>query len=185
MMKLFRKKWVLISSVAIVLIAAVVIGATRINGNSNKDDDEVEREVVHRGPFRVKIQESGSLRSRIEVDVRSNVEGEITDIMVEESDLVEEGQPLMKIDAKQILEDKRQAEAYRDARLAELEQADLRIKIADQREQSDLLQSQNAVAKAEASLQSFAVNRQQRINEAETLVATTQNLLNRDQISLK
>lgn len=185
MMKLFRKKWVLISSVAFVLIAAVVIGATRINGNSNKDNDEVEREAAHRGHFRVKIQESGSLRSRIEVDVRSNVEGEITDIFVEESDLVEEGQPLMKIDAEQILEDKKQAEAYRDARKAELEQADLRIKIADQREQSDLLHAQNAVAKAEASLQSFAVNRQQRINEAETLVATTQNLLNRDQISLK
>ena len=159
--------------------------ATRINGNSNKDDDEVEKEAAHRGHFRVKIQESGSLRSRIEVDVRSNVEGEITDIFVKESELVEEGQPLMKIDAEQILEDKKQAEAYRDARKAELEQADLRIKIADQREQSDLLQAQNAVAKAEASLQSFAVNRQQRINEAETLVATTQNLLNRDQISLK
>lgn len=185
MMKLFRKKWVLISSVAFVLIAAVVIGATRINGNSNKDDDEVEREVVHRGPFRVKIQESGSLRSRIEVDVRSNVEGEITDILIEEGDPVEEGQPLMKIDAEQILEEKKQAEAYRDARQAELQQAELRIKIAEQREESDLLHAQNAVAKAEASLQSFAVNRQQRINEAETLVATTQNLLNRDQISLK
>ncbi len=185
MMKLFRRKWVLISSVAFVLIAAVVIGAIHIKGNSNKDDDEVEREVVHRGPFRVKIQESGSLRSCVEVDVRSNVEGEIVDIFIEEGELVEKDQPLMKIDAEQILEEKRQAEAYRDARQAELEQADLRIKIAEQREQSDLLQAQNVVAKAEASLQSFAVNRQQRINEAETLVVTTQNLLNRDQISLK
>ena len=185
MMKLFRKKWVLISSIAIILIAAVVIGATRINGNNKKDDDEVEREVVHRAPFRVEIQESGSLRSRIEVDVRSNVEGEITEILIEEGDFVEEGEHLIRIDAKQILEDKRQAEAYRDARKAELEQANLRIKIADQREQSDLLQAQNSVAKTEASLQSFAVNRQQRINEAETLVATTQNLLNRDEISLK
>lgn len=185
MMKLFRKRWVLISSIAIILIAAVVIGATRINGSSNKDDEEVEREVVFRAPFRVKIQESGSLRSRIEVDVRSNVEGEITDILIEEGDLVEEGQPLMKIDAEQILEEKKQAEAYRDARQAELQQAELRIKIAEQREESDLLQAQNAVAKAEASIQSFAVNRQQRINEAETLVATTQNQLNRDQISLK
>ncbi|MDE0084976.1 MAG: HlyD family efflux transporter periplasmic adaptor subunit, partial [Candidatus Poribacteria bacterium] len=125
------------------------------------------------------------LRSFIEVDVRSNVEGEITEIFVEESKTVQEGDPLLEIDAKQILEDMKQAEANRDARKAELEQADLRIQIAEQREKSDLLQAQNAVAKAEANLQSFAANRQQRITEAETLVATTQNLLDRDQISLK
>ncbi len=184
-MKKIGKKWGIIGSAVIVFIAIVVIGATRINSGKKNDDEEVKREVVHRGPFRVKIQETGSLRSLIEVDVRSNVEGEIEKLLIQEGDLVEEGQPLLEIDAEQILEEKKQAEAYRDARKAELEQANLRIEIADKREQSDLLQAQNAVAKSEAYLQSFAVNRQQRITEAETLVMTTQNLLNRDIISMK
>lgn len=178
------KKWFVIGTVAIVVIAIVVIGATRIN-NRQKEDGEDKREVVRRGEFLVKVQESGSLRSFIEVDVRSNVEGEITQIFVEESDTVQEGDPLLKIDDEQILEDMKQAEANRDARNAELEQADLRIKIAEKREKSDLLQAKNSVAKSEAYLQSFAANRQQRITEVETLVATTQNLLNRDKISLR
>lgn len=176
------KKWIIIGTV---VIAVAVIGATRMNFGQKKNDEEDKREVVRRGEFLVKVQESGSLRSFIEVDVRSNVEGEIKKIHVEESDTVQEGDPLLKIDDEQILEDMKQAEAYRDARNAEREQADLRIKIAEQREKSDLLQAQNAVAKAEANLQSFAANKLQRITEAETLVATTQNLLNRDKISLK
>ena len=179
------KKWIIIGTVAIVVLAVVVIGATRKNLGQNKDEDEDKREVVRRGEFLVKVQESGSLRSFIEVDVRSNVEGEIKEIYVEEGKLVQEGDRLLRIDDEQILEDKKQAEAYRDARQAEYEQAELRIKIAEKREASDLLQAKNSVAKAEANLQSFAANKQQRITEAETLVATTQNLLDRDQISLK
>ena len=179
------KKWSIIGGIAIVVIVIGLIGATQINFGDNKNDEEVKREVVRRGEFLVKVQESGTLRSLIEVDVRSNVEGEIKEIYVEEGDLVQEGDPLLKIDDKQILEEMKQAEANRNARKAEYEQAELRIQIAEKRETSDLLQAQNAVAKSQASLQSFAANKQQRINEAETLVATTQNLLNRDKISLK
>ena len=179
------KKWIIIGTVTIIAITVVVIGATRINFGQSKNEDEDKREVVRRGQFLEKVQESGSLRSFIEVDVRSNVEGEIKEIYVEEGKLVQEGDRLLRIDDEQILEDKKQAEAYRDARQAEYEQAELRIQIAEKREASDLLQAKNAVAKSEAYLQSFAANRQQRITEAETLVATTQNLLNRDKISLK
>lgn len=179
------RKWLIIGSIAVVVIVIGVIGATQINfGNSNKDEDD-KREVVRRGEFLVKVQESGRLRSLVEVDVRSNVEGEILEIYVEEAELVQEGDPLLKIDDEQIIEDMKQAKAYMDARQAELDQAELRIQIAEKRETSDLLQAQNAVAKAEANIQSFSANRQQRITEAETTVATTQNMLNRDKISLK
>ncbi len=179
------KKWFIISSVAIVVVVVGLIGATQINFGAKKNDEEDKREVVRRGQFLVKVRESGTLRSLIEVDVRSNVEGEIVEIFVKEADPVQEGDPLLKIDDEQIREDMKQAEANRDARKAEYDQAELRIQIAEKRETSDLLQAKNAVAKSEAYLTSFAANRQQRITEAETLVATTQNLLNRDNISLK
>ena len=125
------KKWLIIGSIAIVVIVIGLIGATQINFGDNKDNEEIKREVVRRGQFLVKIQESGTLRSLIEVDVRSNVEGEILEVFVEEADLVQEGDPLLKIDDEQILEDMKQAQAYRDARQAELDQAELRIQIAE------------------------------------------------------
>ena len=179
------KKWFIISSIVIVVVVVGLIGATQINFGAKKNDEEDKREVVRRGQFLVKVRESGALRSLIEVDVRSNVEGEIIDIFVQEADPVQEGEKLLKIDDEQIIEDMKQAEANRDARQAEFKQAELRIQIAEKRETSDLLQAKNAVAKSEAYLISFAANEQQRITEAETLVATTQNLLNRDNISLK
>ncbi len=181
----FGRRFYIFGAIGIVVIALVVIGATRINFGDKKDEEEDKREVVRRGKFVVKVQESGTIRSFIEVDVRSNVEGEIVALYVEEGDFVQAGAPLLKIDDEQILEEMKQAEANRDARKAELEQSDLRIQIAEKRETSEYLQSKNIVAKLEASLASFAVNRQQRINEALTLVLTTTNLLNRDKISLK
>ena len=181
-----RKKWIILGIVGLATII-VIVGATRISGGlgEQKGDNEVKREVVRRGEFRVKVRESGNLRSFIEVDVRSNVEGEVKKIFVEEGDLVEAGQALLQIDDEQILEEKKQAEANRDAREAQLKQAELRIQITEKQEQSSLLQATNAVAKAEANLDSFVANRQQRITEAETFVATTQNSLNQDKIGLK
>lgn len=181
----FGKKRIIILSVVVVVIIVGIVGVTRFNNANKKNEEEAKQEVVRRGEFLVKVQETGNLRSLLEVDVRSNVEGEILQIFVEESNTVEVDDPLLRIDAEQILEEKKQAEANRDARNAELEQSELRIQIAEKREESDLLQAQNAVAKAEANLESFAANRQQRIIEAETLVATTQNMLNRDKISMK
>lgn len=182
-----RKKWIIIGVVAVVVIAAGAIGATRMDFSFGKKNKEAEdkQEVVRRGEFVVRVRESGNLRSFIEVDVRSNVEGEIVDILVDEGAKVEMGQPLLRIDEKQILEQKKQAEANLDARKAELKRAQLRIKITEKQQESNLAQAQNSVLKAQATLDSFVANTQQRITEAETLVATTKNSLDQDNIALK
>ena len=182
-----RKKWVIIGVVAVVVIAVGAIGATRMNFSFGQDkkESETKQEVVRRGEFVVRVRESGNLRSFIEVDVRSNVEGEIVDILVDEGDKVEIDQPLLRIDDEQIREQKKQAKANLDAREAELKRAQLRIKITEKQQESSLAQSQNSVIKAQATLDSFVANTQQRITEAETLVATTQNSLDQDNIALK
>ena len=182
-----RKKWVIIGVVAVVVIAVGAIGATRMNFSFGQDkkESETKQEVVRRGEFVVRVRESGNLRSFIEVDVRSNVEGEIVEILVDEGAKVEIDQPLLRIDEKQILEQKKQAEANLNAREAELKRAQLRIKITEKQQESSLAQSRNSVLKAQATLDSFVVNTQQRITEAETLVATTQNSLDQDNIALK
>ena len=182
-----RKKWVIIGVVTVVVIAVGAIGATRMNFSFGQDkkESETKQEVVRRGEFVVRVRESGNLRSFIEVDVRSNVEGEIVKIHVDEGEKVEIDQPLLRIDEKQILEQKKQAEANFNARKAELKRAQLRITITEKQQESSLAQSQNSVLKAQATLDSFVANTQQRITEAETLVATTQNSLDQDNIALK
>ena len=182
-----RKKWIIIGVVALVVIAVGAIGATRMNINFGRDkkEDEVKQEVVRRGEFLVRVRESGNLRSFLEVDVRSNVEGEIVKIFVDEGQKVELGDPLLQIDDEQILEQRTQAEANRDARKAQLQQAELQIQITEKQQESGLAQARNSVAVAQAALDSFVATTQQRITEAETRVATTQIDLNRDQIGLK
>ena len=180
-----RKKWIIIGIVAVVVIAVGAIGATRMNFGQNKEEGEAKQEVVRRGEFLVRVRESGTLRSFIEVDVRSNVEGEIVEILVDEAQKVELEQPLLRIDEKQILEQKKQAEANYNARQAELERARLRIKITEKQQESSLAQAKNSVLKAQATLDSFVATTQQRITEAESLVATTKNSLDQDNIALK
>ena len=182
-----RKKWIIVGIATVVIIAVGAIGMTRMNFSfgQKKKEAEVKQEVVRRGEFLVRVRESGNLRSFIEVDVRSNVEGEIIDILVEEGHTVEKDQPLLRIDEKQILEEKKQAEANLNARKAELERAQLNITITEKQQESNLAQAGNSVIKAQATLESFVANTQQRITEAETLVATTKNSLDQDNIALK
>ena len=187
-----QKKWIIIGAIALVVIVGGAIGMTRMSFSlgplsfgQKKEDGEVKQEIIRRGEFLVRVRESGNLRSFLEVDVRSNVEGEIVKILVDEGDVVEIGDPLLQIDDKQILEQKKQAEANLEARNAELKRAELRIQITDKQQESGLAQAQNSVLKAQATLDSFVATTQQRITEAETLVATTQNSLNQDNIGLK
>jgi multidrug efflux pump subunit AcrA (membrane-fusion protein) len=181
------KKWIIIGIIAVVVIAVGAIGATRMKFSfgKQKKDEEVKQEIVRRGEFRVRVRESGNLRSFLEVDVRSNVEGEIVKILVDEGDEVELGDPLLRIDDKQILEQKKQAQAYLEARDAELKRAELQIEITEKQQDSNLAQALNSVLKAQATLDSFVATTQQRVTEAETLVATTLNSLNQDKIGLK
>lgn len=182
-----RKKWIIIGAIALIAIAVVAIGATRINFSFGKTEAKADdkQEIVRRGEFLVRVRESGNLRSFLEVDVRSNVEGEIVEILVDEADVVKKGDPLIRIDDEQILEQKRQAEANRDAQKARLQQAELQIQITEKQQKSSLTQARNGVSMAQAALDSFVATTQQRLTEAETQVSTTQIDLNRDQIGLK
>ena len=183
-----RKKWLIIGMIAVVVIAVGTVGATRTNFfglRKQKADEEVKQEVVRRGEFLVRVRESGNLRSFLEVDVRSNVEGEIIEILVDEGQKVEMEDPLLRIDDEQILEQKKQAEANLEARDAELKRAELQIEITEKQQDSNLAQARNSVLKAQATLDSFVATTQQRVTEAKTLVATTRNSLNQDIIGLK
>ena len=180
-----RKRLIVLIISVLVLVAVVAIGATKIFGKKDKDDADEKKEVVRRGEFIVKVRESGNLESLISIDVRSNVEGEIEALYIKEGDFVERGQPLLKIDDEQVLEQKKQAEANRDARRSQLEQAKLRIEMTEKQQESAITQAQNAVEVAKAALESLDANTRQRITEAETQISTTQNQFQQDEIALR
>ena len=181
-----RKRTIVLIISVLVLVAVVAIGATKIFGKKDKDDDANEKkEVVRRGEFIVKVRESGNLEPLISVDVRSNVEGEIETLYIKEGDVVEKEQALLKIDDEQVREQQKQASANRDARKAQVEQATLRIGMTEKQQESAITQAQNAVTAAKAALESLDANTRQRITEAETQIATTQNALQQDQIALR
>ena len=180
-----RKQTIVLIISVLVLVAVVAIGATKIFGKKDKEDEEDKKEVVRRGEFIVKVRESGNLEPLISVDVRSNVEGEIETLYIKEGDTVEKEQALLKIDDEQVREQKKQAEANRDARQAQLDQARLRIGMTEKQQESQITQAQNAVESAKAALESLDANTRQRITEAETQISTTQNALQQDKISLR
>ena len=181
-----RKRLIVLIISVLVLVAVVAIGATQIFGKKDsKNNTDEKKEVVRRGEFIVKVRESGNLEPLISVDVRSNVEGEIETLYIKEGDVVAAKQPLLKIDDEQVLEQKKQASANRDARRAQVEQATLRIGMTEKQQESAITQAQNAVTAAKAALESLDANTRQRITEAETQISTTQNALQQDQISLR
>ena len=181
-----RKRAVVLIISVLVLVAVVAIGATQIFGKKDKDDGADEKkEVVRRGEFIVKVRESGNLEPLISVEVRSNVEGEIETLYIKEGAVVEKEQALLKIDHEQVLEQKKQAEANRDARRAQLEQAKLHIDMTEKQQASQITQDRNAVEVAKAALESLEANTRQRITEAETQISTTQNELQQDEIALR
>jgi len=167
----------------IFLISTIIISFT-INGCNKKQEEEDKMEVVRYGRFVVKIRETGNLEPLVSVAVRSNVEGEIERILTKEGDFVQKGQKLIKIDPQQIEEQKHQAEASRDARRASLDQAKLRIYLAEKQQDSTIIQSKNSVAVAQANLDSNQATSNQQIRQAHANISTTRNLLEQDQISL-
>ncbi|HID57313.1 TPA: HlyD family efflux transporter periplasmic adaptor subunit [Candidatus Poribacteria bacterium] len=181
------KGWGKKATIGAILLLMIAAGAVYFfkfrHGSSGKDDIRVER--VRRGRFVVKIMDTGNLEPLISVEVKSNVEGEIKRIYVKEGDYVRKGQILMKIDDRQILEQKRQAEADVNAAKAQLERAKRNTELAIVRYQSQLKQYQAALESAKAAYEAAKTTSAQLIAQAEAEVKATENALEQDRIQLR
>ena len=177
----------LIITVAIIVVLVVAAGWVVFSrGKSGVDPALAPKiEVVKLGDFRMSIRATGNLEPLLDVEVKSNVEGEVVKLLVNDGDPVKEGDILVRLDPKMYEEEQKQAEADVKASEAQLRQAELNIEREKERLNSDLTQKEAAVKIAEASLETTKAESLTRISSAETDIQATKNSLEQDKISLE
>ncbi|MEK7257082.1 MAG: efflux RND transporter periplasmic adaptor subunit, partial [Bacteroidota bacterium] len=97
--------WILVGLV-------VVIGAiAAIKGKSRKKGDAVQTEKVELRTIRETVEASGKVFPKVEVDISSDVSGEIVELYVNEGDSVKIGQILARVNPEAYVSQVEQAEA--------------------------------------------------------------------------
>ena len=177
----------LIITVAVVLVLVVAIGWVVLGRGKNGTDPALAQkiEVIKRDDFQMRISATGNLEPLIDVEVKSNVEGEIVELLVKNSDRVEKDQVLMRLDPELYQEGVSQAKADVRAAQAQLTQAQLNIELKNERLESQLTQADADLKIAQANLETVKATTITQINQAETDIQTTQNSLDQDNIALE
>ena len=177
----------LIITVAVVLVLVVAIGWVVLGRSKNGADPALAKkvEVVERGDFQMSIRATGNLEPLIDVEVKSNVEGEIVKLYVQNGDYVEQGDDLIDLDPELYQEEKKQAEADVRAAKAQVKQAELNILLKQERLESQLAQAEADLKMAQASLDTTQAATITQINQAETDILTAKNSLDQDNIALE
>jgi HlyD family secretion protein len=181
----FKQAGSLFYSSVFVILAAACLG-TWLTACGKEQQAMLEKiETVKRGDFVFKINASGNLESLLSVEVKSNVEGEIDKLYVEDGDFVEQGQTLIQIDDEQIREEMKQAEANVSASQAQLEQAKRSRAINDKQLESDLQQQEDSVAQAQTSYNVAKATTLQQLAQQRTDIQNTKESVEQDNIALR
>ena len=177
----------LIITVATIIVLVVAAGWVVLSrGKDGQDPALAPRiELVKRGNFQMTIRATGNSEPLLDVEVKSNVEGEVVELLVNDGDPVQAGDILVRLDPKIYKEEQRQAEADVKAAEAQVMQSQLNIELKKERLDSDRKQRESAVRSAQANLETTKAESLTRISSAETDIQATKNLLDQDNISLE
>ena len=175
-----------IIAAAVVLVLVVAIGWVVLGRGRNGADPSLDKkiEVVERGDFQTRISATGNLEPLIDVEIKSNVEGEIINLHVKNGDRVEKDQVLLELDPELYQEGKKQAEADVAAAKAQVRQAELNIELKNERLDSELTQAEADLKIVEANFETTKATTVTQVSQAETDVLTTKNSLAQDRIAL-
>ncbi len=177
----------LIITVAIIVVLVVAAGWVVLSRGKNGSNQTLapKIEVVKRGNFQMSIRATGNLEPLLDVEVKSNVEGEVVELLVDDGDYVEKDDILVRLDPELYKEEQKQANADVDAAEAQRMQAILNIELKKERLNSQLTQAGASVKIAQANLETTRATTQTQISSAETDIQATKNLLEQDNISLE
>jgi HlyD family secretion protein len=90
-----KRRNILIAIVVVVVLAGAIIGNL---GLDRKDRTDVTVDEVERGTLVAKVSGPGRVRAETKVQISSTVMGRITELAVDEGDVVEKGQFLLRLD---------------------------------------------------------------------------------------
>ena len=92
------KKLIITVGIIVILIGAVgwVVLSRGKNGAATGPAQKIE--VAKLDDFQMKIRATGNLEPLLDVEVKSNVEGEVVKLYVKDGDPVEEGDVLVELD---------------------------------------------------------------------------------------
>ena len=166
----------LIITGAVILVLIGAIGWVVLGRNRNGPDPALVKkvELIERGDFQTRISATGNLEPLIDVEVKSNVEGEIVKLHVQNGDPVEIGQVLIELDPELYQEEKKQAEADVRAAKAQVKQAELNIELKKERLQSQLIQAESDYKISQANYETTQATTITQINQSETDILTAQ-----------
>jgi HlyD family secretion protein len=121
----------LIITVAITVVLVVAAGWVVLSRGKNGSNQTLapKIEVVKRGNFQMSIRATGNLEPLLDVEVKSNVEGEVVELLVDDGDYVQKDDVLVRLDPELYKEEQKQANADVNAAEAQLMQAKLNIEL--------------------------------------------------------
>lgn len=179
-------KKIVISLILFLVLAGGLVSCGLLkNRGKNSADAEKKVSIVERKDFQMRISATGNLEPRIDVEVKSNVAGEIVTLYVKEGDPVEQGDLLLEIEQEEYEEARKQAAADVKAAEAQLMQAELNIELREESLDSELRQAEDTTNIEKANLQTTLATSLTAITQAETNIQTTLNALSQDEIALE
>jgi HlyD family secretion protein len=158
-----KKRNILIVVIAVVVVAGAVIGNL---GIERKDRTDVTVDEVERGTLVAKVSGPGRVRAETKVQISSIVMGRIEDLAVDEGDVVERGQFLLRLDDTYYRSQVEQAKARVERAKAECTtterefsdaQAQFELNHISEKERDDIearaIAARQSCAEAEAALE--------------------------------
>ena len=92
-------KKLIITAATIVIIVVAAGWVVLSRGKNGTEPAQAPRiELVKRGNFQMTIRATGNLEPLLDVEVKSNVEGEVIELLVDDGDYVEKDDILVRLD---------------------------------------------------------------------------------------
>lgn len=140
--KKIRRKQI-VALIALVLIVIVVIAVrSRQTGNMPVS---IQTDTVKRGTVLSSVSGNGVLQPLTTVDVKSNVGGQVVELMVDEGDHVKAGQIIAKIDPADSLSGLNQANADYSSSKAKVDQARYALSMQRIQTEANIISAQQAL----------------------------------------
>jgi HlyD family secretion protein len=147
------KKIAIVGVIGVVVVGAVLLA---VSGGPEKKTDDRATFTTRRGPLVISVLESGTIKAREQVILKSEVEGRNSIIsIVDEGKRVEKGELLVEIDASSLVDSRIDQEIIRDNAKAAFINATETLAITENQAKSDTEQAELTLIFAKQDLQQY------------------------------